>query len=46
MFFAACSLFRVVAHTDSVDVPADRGCVQWTGDAQRSADGSPPDRCA
>jgi hypothetical protein len=46
MFFATCSLFRVVARIDFVDVLAGRGCVQWTGDAQRSAEGSPSDRCA
>jgi hypothetical protein len=50
MFFATRSLFllasEVVGLINSFDVLDDRGCVRWTGDAQRSAEGSPPDRCA
>jgi hypothetical protein len=29
-----------------VDVLDGRGYIRWTGDAQRSAESSPPDRCA
>jgi len=46
MFFATCSLLRGVGRIDSFDVLDGRGYVRWTGDAQRSAEGSPPDRCA
>jgi hypothetical protein len=46
MFFAACSLPRVVARIHCVDVLDGRGYFRWTGDPQRSAESSPPDRCA
>jgi hypothetical protein len=46
MFFATCSLPRVVARIHCVDVLDGRGYIRWTGDPQRSAESSPPDRCA
>jgi hypothetical protein len=46
MFFATCSLPRVVARIHCVDVLDGRGYIRWTGDAQRSAESSPPDRRA
>jgi len=43
MFFAACSVAGGIERGEVLD---GRGCVRCTGDAQRSAEGSPPDRCA
>jgi len=42
MFFATCSLPRVSEPGEMLD---HRGHVRCTGDAQRSTEGSPPDRC-
>jgi len=43
MFFATCSVAEGIEHRHMLD---GRGYVRWTGDAQRSAESSPPDRCA
>lgn len=41
MFFATCSLPGV----EHPEILGYRGCFRCTGDAQRSAEGPPPDRC-
>jgi hypothetical protein len=43
MFFATCSVAEGIEHSDMLD---GRGCVRYTGDAQRSTERSPPDRFA
>jgi hypothetical protein len=43
IFFATCSVAGRIERGEVLD---DRGCVRRAGDAQRSAEGSPPDRCA
>ncbi len=43
MFFAT---FSVAEGIERVEVLDGRGCIRRTGDAQRSAESSPPDRCA
>jgi hypothetical protein len=46
MFFATCSVAGVGERIHFLDVLSGRGCVRWTGDPQRSAESSPPNRCA